>query len=42
MSIIIDLDAVTICGKRIERPVHISRSHWVAFWEYAAGGGSQP
>lgn len=27
------LDAVLICGARLDRPKHIPRSMWILFWE---------
>lgn len=37
-SIVIDKDSVTIEGVRIPRPVRMSRSQWIEWWEEASNG----
>ena len=36
LNIKIDMDLVVIEGVEVPRPERISRSDWLAFWEYAA------
>ena len=33
MTIVIDMDQVTIEGMVVPRPPNVSRSEWMAFWE---------
>ena len=33
MQIIIDMDQVVIEGTPVPRPVYISRSQWIGYWE---------